>query len=123
MKKLEYIDELMTLVEGELPAVRSRKQPERLSQIKRTLRDYYQERKEFYGTGYPDFYDKDLCRLFSDNPKYKAHNNKPPIAADPCQLILKIKIGAIKKKIDPIKEYKSEFVNFFKILKEKNNCK
>ena len=57
------------------------------------------------------------------NPKYKAHNNKPPIAADPCQLILKIKIGAIKKKIDPIKEYKSEFVNFFKILKEKNNWK
>ena len=61
--------------------------------------------------------------IFFVNPKYNAHNKRPPIAADPCQLILKIKIGAIKKKTDPIKEYMSEFVNFFKILKEKNNCK
>ena len=54
--------------------------------------------------------------IFFVNPKYKAHNKRPPIAADPCQLILKIKIGAIKKKTEPIKEYISEFVNFFKIL-------
>jgi len=73
LAKLEYVDELMESIEGESPPIRSRKQPERLSQIKRTIRDYYQERKEFYGTGYPDFYDKDLRRLFSDSPKYKAH--------------------------------------------------
>ena len=44
---------------------------------------------------------------------------------------IKLKIDTYKsnqlpdvlKKIEPIKEYGVEFVNFFKILKEKNNCK
>jgi hypothetical protein len=35
----------------------------------------------------------------------------------------KVNIGVIKKKKDPIKEYRTEFVNFFMILNEKNNCK
>ena len=51
-------------------------------------------------------------------------NNKiqwPAPAA--CQFTLKIKIGAIKKKRDPIRECGTEFVNFFSILNEKNNCK
>ena len=34
-----------------------------------------------------------------------------------------INIGVIKKKSDPIKEWGIEFVNFFKISKEKNNCR
>ena len=71
LAKLEYVDELMTEIASLPPAVRSRKQPERLSQIKRTLREYYEERKKTYGTGYPDFYDKDLLRLFSADDKDK----------------------------------------------------
>ena len=39
------------------------------------------------------------------------------------QLLYKEKSVKLKKKRDPITEYRSEPVNFFIILKEKNNCK
>ena len=54
---------------------------------------------------------------------YKVHSKIHWPDSAGCQFILKIKIGEIKKKIEPIKEYVVESVNFFKILKEKNNWK
>ena len=57
------------------------------------------------------------------NPKYSVHNKIHWPAKAAWTLTLKIKKGAIKKKMDPIKEYISELVNLFKILNEKNNCK
>jgi len=48
-----------------------------LSGIRRTLREHYRDKRLHYGEEWPDFYDDDLRRLFSDDAKY----SKNPSAA------------------------------------------
>jgi hypothetical protein len=71
LKKLEYVDELMKEIAGEKPVVYSRKQVDPLRDLKTTLREHYKQKREHYADEFPDFYDRDLRRLFSDDPKYR----------------------------------------------------
>jgi hypothetical protein len=48
----------------------SRKQYFALRDSRRTLREYYEEKRARYGKSRPDFYDADLRKLFSDDPRY-----------------------------------------------------
>ena len=66
LKKLEYVDELMADIAGTKPPVRTRAQVDRLRTMKRTLRQYYERKEGGYEIEWPDFYDRDLYRLFSD---------------------------------------------------------
>ncbi|MEX1017042.1 MAG: putative zinc-binding metallopeptidase [Phycisphaeraceae bacterium] len=72
MRKLEYVDELMREIAGEPPAVRTRQQIEPLSQVTRTLGQHYHRKRMYYADEFPDFYDSDLRKLFSDDPRHKA---------------------------------------------------
>jgi hypothetical protein len=55
------------------PAHRSRLQPESLSTLGMTLREYYTDKRGRYLVSYPDIYDRDLRRLFSDDPRHQRH--------------------------------------------------
>jgi hypothetical protein len=66
LKKLEYVDELMDGLSRKAPLVRSRAHVEPASQNRQTLREYYEEKQARYERDYPDFYDRDLTRLFPD---------------------------------------------------------
>lgn len=70
IKKLEYVDSLMTEIAGAKPLVRSRRVVEPLDKIETTLEEYYEKKRATYGGRYPDFYDRDLRRLFSDAQVY-----------------------------------------------------
>lgn len=70
LKKLVYVDELMGEIAGEKPLVHSRARVDSLSQLRKTLREHYLEKRDRYGTEHPAIYDRDLRRLFSDNPRY-----------------------------------------------------
>src|SRR5207245_5677075 len=74
LKKLEYVDELMKEIAPQKPPAMTRKQFFRLARLKKTLREYYQEKRAHYARGRPDFYDNDLRKLFSDDRKFK---NRP----------------------------------------------
>ena len=65
LKKLEFVDQLMSELADQTPPVRSRKKIESLSQLKITLREHYDAKQARYAAEYPDFYDRDLRRLFS----------------------------------------------------------
>lgn len=78
LKKLEYVDELMNEVAGRKPITGSRARHEPVHKIRKTLRQHYTERQSLYGREYPDFYDFDLRRLFSDRPD---HNGNESAAA------------------------------------------
>ncbi|MPZ20703.1 MAG: hypothetical protein GEV06_22760 [Luteitalea sp.] len=67
LRKLEYMDELMKQLAGEQPARVSRRRVYPLARLKRTLRQHYARKSAHYGLEYPDFYDRDLRRLFSEN--------------------------------------------------------
>ena len=71
IRKLEYMDKLMREVAGRQPVERTRRRVEPLERLRTTLRKHYARKRAHYGVDYPDFYDRDLRRLFSDAPEYR----------------------------------------------------
>ena len=71
LRKLEYVDELMAEVADQRPPVASRARPDPAHRISKTLREHYAERRARYTLGFPNIYDRDLRRLFSDLPEHR----------------------------------------------------
>ncbi len=69
LKKLEFVDELITEIRAEKAKVRSRERIDPVSAIRTTLREHYRKKRAHYGMDHPDFYDRDLQRLFSASAK------------------------------------------------------
>lgn len=70
LRKLEYVEELLERLRGQPPRHYSRRRPESLPTLGMTLREYYVDKRERYLVSYPDIYDRDLKRLFSDDPRH-----------------------------------------------------
>ena len=70
LRKLEYVDLLMRQIANAKPKVRSRRKVEPLRSLGMTLREYYREKRRRYAWDWPEFFDLDLRRLFSDEPKF-----------------------------------------------------
>jgi hypothetical protein len=68
LRKLEYVDELMGSLADRRPLRRSRRHVEPVFSSRRTLRDYYSDKRRFYGVNVREVYDGDLRRLFPDEP-------------------------------------------------------
>jgi hypothetical protein len=70
-RKLEYVDELMADIAGERPPVFTRREVEPLHRLSRTLAEHYAQRRRKYTVKFPNTYDGDLRRLFSDEPRHR----------------------------------------------------
>jgi Putative zinc-binding metallo-peptidase len=73
LKKLEYMDRLMTSLAGAHPLVKTREKVDPISRLSKTLREHYDEKRKHFGVDHPTFYDRDLRRLFSDQPAFKSN--------------------------------------------------
>src|SRR5262249_34905181 len=71
LKKLEYLNGLMHEIGARDPLVMAHRRVDPLSRLRKTLRKHYQEKRQRYGINYPNLYDRDLRRLFSDAPGFK----------------------------------------------------
>jgi hypothetical protein len=71
LRKLELVDEIMRDIAGKPPRVSTRRTVEPVERLQTTLRKHYARKRAHYGLEHPDFYDRDLRRLFSDAPEYK----------------------------------------------------
>ncbi|HVH28219.1 MAG TPA: putative zinc-binding metallopeptidase [Vicinamibacterales bacterium] len=69
-RKLQYMDRLMRQLAHRRPIVRSIRQLDPVSRLRKTLREHYRRKREHYGLDHPDFYDSDLRNLFSDSSQY-----------------------------------------------------
>ena len=78
LKKLRYVDQLMSELAGKPPPVKFRAPMEPVHRLRQTLREHYLHKQEKYGIDYPDFYDLELRRLFPPTPDQRAH---PPASA------------------------------------------
>src|SRR4051812_49921445 len=58
---------------GKAMLVRTHRRVDPLPSIKKTLRAHYDRKRRHYGLLHPDFYDRDLRRLFSDDPSCAAN--------------------------------------------------
>src|SRR5215203_5615820 len=69
-KKLEYMDSLMDSLAGATAPVQNSEEVDPLNALRSTLRQHYRNKRRYYGVDYPNFYDRDLRRLFSDAPQF-----------------------------------------------------
>jgi hypothetical protein len=70
LKKLEYMDALMRSMHDMPARVDNPEEVEPLRKLRKTLRQHYRAKRRHYGMDHPNFYDRDLRRLFSDAPEY-----------------------------------------------------
>lgn len=73
LRKLEVVDAMMADIAGAAPVVRTRRQVEPVQRVKTTLREHYLEKRMRYADTFPDFFDADLRKIFSDESRYRAH--------------------------------------------------
>ncbi len=78
LKKLEYADRLMAEIAGMPPVTKSRRQVEPIRSLRRTLRAHYKHKREHYGLEHPNFTDRDLRKLFSDDPAFARNKLAAP---------------------------------------------
>lgn len=72
LHKLWVVDDLMEQIAEKTPRVRTRARPDSLSSLRLTLRQYYRRKKDFYGEHDRSVYDRDLLRLFSNDPTFRS---------------------------------------------------
>lgn len=70
LKKLEYMDALMRSLQNKRALVALTDEVDPLRRSRKTLRQHYRRKRRHYGVEHPQFYDRDLRRLFSDAPEF-----------------------------------------------------
>jgi hypothetical protein len=70
LKKLAYMDALMQSIRGRTARVLNTTEVDPLSKLRKTLRQHYKNKRRHYGVDHPNFYDRDLRRLFSESPEF-----------------------------------------------------
>jgi len=73
LPKLEYMDALMTSLAGKAAPINRPDEIDPLPSLKTTLRQHYRNKRKHYGVDHPNFYDRDLRRLFSAAPEFANH--------------------------------------------------
>jgi hypothetical protein len=71
LKKLQYVDELMAEIACEKPVLTRRMTVDPISRLTTTLGEHYSRKRAFYAVAVPTPYDRDLRRIFSDDPKHR----------------------------------------------------
>jgi hypothetical protein len=71
LKKLLYVDELMTEIAGQRPKLTRRVKVEPLTKLTQTLEQHYEKKQQLYSIGPPTIYDRELTRIFSDDPRHR----------------------------------------------------
>ncbi len=68
-RKLEYVDQLMTVLQGKRAPRRPRRLVEPLPALKKTLREHYRKKKAYYTIHWPSSYERNLYRVFKAEPR------------------------------------------------------
>jgi putative zinc-binding metallo-peptidase len=71
LKKLEYVDELMGEIANQRPSLTRRFKVDPLSKLTQTLAEHYEKKRAHYAVGHPANYDRDLLRIFSNDPRHR----------------------------------------------------
>lgn len=67
LEKLEYVHQLMGKLASQDPLVLSRAKISEASRLRSRLEAYYKKRRRLYAQDFPDFFDTDLRKLFTDS--------------------------------------------------------
>lgn len=70
LEKLEYVDELMGELAGVKPIARRRIEVDAIGKLPGTLAQHYDHKRERYAVDSPTVFDRDLRRIFSEEPRH-----------------------------------------------------
>jgi hypothetical protein len=73
LRKLEYVEELMADIGDAKPVMSARIEVEPLRRLRKTIGEHYRTRREHYAPKFPNTYDAELKRLFSNEPWHRGH--------------------------------------------------
>jgi hypothetical protein len=73
LRKLEYVDTLMAELHDKRPLVGTRLRQSPVNRLRLSLRRYYERKQVLHGTKRPEFLDRDLRRLFSNDVAHRAN--------------------------------------------------
>lgn len=87
--KLEYVEALMKTLSRATPKVTGGKQPFSATRLRTKLETFYKRRRKQYASDAPDFYDRDLLRIFvakvppseGGSSHSHAHGDEAPVGA------------------------------------------
>jgi hypothetical protein len=68
-RKLEFVDYMMSGLDGRSPSRAVRREVEPLASLKKTLREYYRRKRAYYTIHWPASYERNLYRVFSSEPR------------------------------------------------------
>jgi hypothetical protein len=71
MEKLEYVDELMSSLAGQEPLHNPSFRVKDVDCLKIKLKTYYERKRKLFAEDFPDFYDRDLFKLFTDEKEIR----------------------------------------------------
>jgi hypothetical protein len=71
LRKLQYVDKLMAEIAEKKPLLTRRLQVDPLSRLTQTLADHYEKKQARYVIDHPRIYDRQLRRIFSDDPRHR----------------------------------------------------
>ncbi len=74
LKKVEYIEQLMTDVSGKPVKQKSRAKVDPVNRIRKTLGEHYRQRHARYGVDCPKSFDHDLRKLFPENKRSRGRD-------------------------------------------------
>ena len=78
LAKLEYVDALMGEIAGAKSGLTRRLEVDPVGRLNRTLADHYEQKLAWYAVDTDTRYDKDLLRIFSNDPR---HAHRPPASS------------------------------------------
>jgi hypothetical protein len=67
LKKLEYVDELMSELAGVKPAPKRRTEMDPMRELRMTLGEHYEAKRKRFAVDAPTIFDRDLKRIFSSD--------------------------------------------------------
>ncbi|MEQ1759919.1 MAG: putative zinc-binding metallopeptidase [Vicinamibacterales bacterium] len=70
LEKLRYMDSLMGSLRSRPASVVNTEEVDPLRELTQTLRQHYRTKRKHYGVDHPNFYDRDLRRIFSDSAEF-----------------------------------------------------
>ena len=71
LKKLQYVDELMSEIANKKPVLTRRIEVDPLNKLRVTLGDHYKKKLDHYSIATPRTYDRELLRMFSNSPRHR----------------------------------------------------
>jgi hypothetical protein len=72
LQKLVYVDELMKELAGVKPPPKPRIEIDPLSTLSMTLAEHYEDKRDRYAVDMPSIFDRELLRIFSDDPIHRS---------------------------------------------------